>query len=45
MSISLNRKASKGTFRTTEDFSANLDQKNNVIASLQGEVENLRPNQ
>jgi chromosome segregation ATPase len=44
--MSLIRKASKQTLRlTTEDFSACMDQKNGVIASLQGEVEALRTNQ
>lgn len=44
--MSLIRKASKATLRvTTEDFSACMDQKNAVIASLQGEVESLRSNQ
>lgn len=44
--MSLIRKASKQTLRlTTEDFTACLDQKNAIIASLQNEVESLRSNQ
>jgi hypothetical protein len=44
--MSLVRKQSKGAFRATgEDFSASLDQKNCIIASLHSEVEALRANQ
>lgn len=44
--MSLVRKPSKNTLRlTTEDYSSCLDQKNGIIAVLQGEVEELRLNQ
>ena len=37
--MSLVRKSSKATFRSTvEDFSAAMDQKNNIIYSLQTEL-------
>lgn len=46
MSIGLNRKASKGTLRSTvEDYAAWSDQKNSIISCLQTEVEQLRTNQ
>ena len=44
--MSLIRKASKTTLRPTpEDFTAAMDHKNNIIASLSAELEAVRPNQ
>jgi len=40
------RKTSKLAYRTTvEDFGNAMDQKNEIIYSLQTELEGLRPNQ
>lgn len=44
--MSIARKNSKQTLRlTAEDLAATLDQKNSIIASLQAELDKLRPNQ